>query len=313
MVHRPTSAPPGLQQLRYFATVIDEGSFTRAAKRLSISQPALSRQIALLERQLGARLLERTSSRVLLTVAGRAVLPEARAALASAQRAVHAAQEVARLEAGVLEIGTFPTLATGTLLPAIRRWHKLFPMVVLRLHEFRQRGAMHEAVRSGAVDFAVGTPPLDWPGPQRRVQWNELVVMLPPRDPLFGRSGPVQLAELAKRNWVLYERAYGLSDIVNAACLEAGFRPNGAIETSQAEAAAHLAAAGLGPALVPAANVPRELVSLSRRLATPVVWDIAAYTRSAWSPTALAFIEIVLEDPQPDPPADALRWDAPSV
>lgn len=300
-----------LQQLRYFSTIVEERSFTAAARKLAISQPALSRQIALLEKQLGTKLLERSAGGVQPTVAGRAVLPEARAALASAQRVARAATEVRNIEAGVLEIATFPSLATGTLLPAIRKWHERHPTVMLRLSEFRHRRPMQEAVRLGTVDFAVGTTPVDWSGPQRIVGWNEAVLVLPSRDPLLGRAQSIAIERLAERNWVLYERAYGLSDVVTSACLRAGFRPNGAIETSQPEAAARLAAAGLGPALVPAANVPPELAGLSRRLAPPMVWEIVAYTRTAWSATALAFLDIVAGYNQRKPPANAIRWDVP--
>lgn len=302
---------PSLQQLRYFMAIVDERSFTAAARRLAISQPALSRQIAVLERQLGAKLLERTPAGALPTVAGRAILPEARAALASADRVARTVRQVAKMESGVLQIATFPSLATGTLLPAIRRWHERYPKVMLQVREFRQRRPMQEAVLAGSVDFAVGTAPLDWSGQQRVVGWNEFLLVLPARDPLCARSKRIRLEELARRNWVLYERAYGLSDVVMSACLHAGFRPTGAIETSQAEAAARLAAAGLGPALVPAANVPPELATLARRLAPPVVWEIVAYTRGTWSATALAFLKIVSEHGQPDPPADAMRWTVP--
>ena len=302
---------PSLQQLRYLAAVVDERSFTRAARRMSISQPALSRQISLLETRLGAKLLERTPGGVLPTVAGRAVLPEARAALASAQRAARAAKEVAALESGSLEIATFPSLVTGTLLPAIRRWHVRYPRVTLRFREFRHRSAMQEAAQVGTVDLAIGTPPFDWTGPQRRIGWNEVVLVLPAGDPLCRRRDGVRLDKLANRNWVLYDRAYGLSDVVIAACLHAGFQPNGAIETSQAEAAARLAVAGLGPALVPVANVPPELAKWSRRLSPPVIWEIVAYARTTWSAAASAFLEIASDAAASKPPSDAIRWTAP--
>jgi DNA-binding transcriptional LysR family regulator len=305
------AAAASLHQLRYFATVVEEQSFTRAAQRLGISQPALSRQIALLERHLGARLLERAPAGVLPTVTGRAILPEVRAAIASAQRVTRRAREVGGLEAGVLEVATFPSLATGTLLPAIRRWYERHPTILLRLSEFRHRRAMQDALRVGTADVAIGVAPVDWKGPQRRVGWNEAVVVLPPRDPLCERPGGIKLERLADRHWVLYDAAYGLSDVVTAACLNAGFRPNGAIETSQAEAAARLAAAGLGPALVPVANLPPELAGFARRLAPPVVWEIVAYTRTAWSATALAFLDIVAEENPAEPPAGAMRWQVP--
>lgn len=302
---------PSLNQLRYFAVVVEEQSFTRAAIRLSISQPALSRQIALLERRLRVKLLERSAIGVLPTIAGRTLLPEIHAALALSERLVRTAREVTQLEAGVLHVATFPTLVTGTLLPAIRRWHEEYPKIQLRLSEHQHRRAMQESVRLGTVDLAIGSAPVDWTGPQRRVGWNEMLVLLPPRDPLCKTSSAVNLKQLASRNWVLYDRAHGLSDVVTAVCLRAGFRPNGAIETSQTEAAARLAAAGIGPALVPVANVPPELSGFARKLSPPVIWEIIAYGRSTWSTTASAFLKIVSEENPIVSSPGAFRWDAP--
>lgn len=311
MASDATSTAPSLNQLRYLAVVVEEQSFTRAALRLAISQPALSRQIALLERRLRVKLLERSSIGVLPTIAGRALLPEMQALLALSERLSRTAREVQQLEAGVLQVATFPTLVTGTLLPAIRRWHEEHPKVQLRVSEFQHRRAMQEAVRLGTVDMAIGSAPVDWSGPEKRVGWNEMLVLLPPRDPLCKTRGAIGLEQLATRDWVLYDRAHGLSDVVTAVCLRAGFRPHGAMETSQTEAAARLAAAGIGVALVPVANVLPELAAFSRRLSPPVIWEIVAYGRSSWSKPALEFLKIAAEENHIVPSAEAFRWDAP--
>ncbi len=95
-----------LLQLRYFVSIAEEGSFTRAAERLLVAQPSLSQHIKSLEHELGGALLERIPKGVRLTAAGKEFLPEARAAIKHADRAKHNARSVFGLEGGELEVAT---------------------------------------------------------------------------------------------------------------------------------------------------------------------------------------------------------------
>src|ERR1700679_3449568 len=108
-----------LRQLEYFVTVLDEGSFTRAAELLQVSQPGLSHQIQALERQLGGPLLERLPRGGRLTPAGRPALPPARASIAHAERAAAAAQRASGIDAGELHVGTLFSISVGVLPPAL--------------------------------------------------------------------------------------------------------------------------------------------------------------------------------------------------
>lgn len=306
----PTSSqetPLNLQRLSYFVAIVEERSFTRAAERFGISQPALSRQIAVLEGELGVSLLERTTSGVLPTAIGRDVLVEAQLTLASAQRISQAVRDSMHMQLGRLEIATFPTLVTGALLPAIRSWHDRYPNVTVHLREFRSRFALQEAVRLGAVDIAIGVKPDDWSGPQQLLGVTQLVIVLPARDPLLSRPGPIRLERLAHRQWVLYDRAYGLADVLDAVFEIVGLKPTPVVETSQAEAAARLAAAGLGPALVPLANVPPELKKNCISFEPAIAHEVHAFARRRWSASARAFLEIVAEDKWPPIPEGAHR------
>ena len=94
-----------------------------------------------------------------------------------------------------------------------------------------------------------------------------------------GRRGVVRLADLADVPWVLYPPQYGLSDVVMSACAAAGFTPETAATTAQVETAARLAAAGLGPALVPVGALPPGLSRTARPIEPAVVRPIVAYTR----------------------------------
>src|SRR3954470_18529132 len=109
-----------LRQMEYLVAVVDEGSFTRAAQRLFVTQPALSHQIKALEKSVGGALLERQPHAVYLTPMGRAFLPHATAAVRAADEAQRAASGVGQLEAGELRLATPHSLARRVLAPAVR-------------------------------------------------------------------------------------------------------------------------------------------------------------------------------------------------
>src|SRR3712207_726834 len=106
--------------------------------------------------------------------------------------------------------------------------------------EFTHRTLLEDAVRAGVGDLALGPTPLRWDGAVEPLGFEELVVVLPPADPLAARSR-VPLSALADRRWVLFQPGHGLTDVVATACRAAGFEPRAAVRTTQVEAAARLA------------------------------------------------------------------------
>jgi DNA-binding transcriptional LysR family regulator len=284
-----------LREIEYFLAVVDEGSFTRAARRVNVAQPSLSQQVRALEAELGGQLLERLPRGIRLTAAGRAFLPYAREALLSSQRAGTAARSALQLEAGQLEIAAVRSLVVDLLPASIKRWRELHPRTVIHLHEHAHRRALTEAVRSGIGDIAVGPSPVDWDGPVQHLGWQELVVVLSSTDQLAEAPRPFRIELLADRDWVLFERDNGLSEMALAVCSNAGFGPRVAVRTTQVEAAARLAAAGVGPAIVPAGTVPDSLDAAVLRLDPAPGYEIAAYTRREWSPLAAAYLEVLMQ------------------
>src|SRR3989440_2128222 len=111
-----------LRQLEYFTTIAEEGSITRAAERLFVSQPSLSQQIAALEQELGGALLERLPRGVRLTAAGQRLLPEARATLRHSHRGRRAVRMALGLEAGQLEGAAITSSAAGILPTVLQDW-----------------------------------------------------------------------------------------------------------------------------------------------------------------------------------------------
>src|SRR3954462_10964582 len=186
-----------LRQMEYLLAVVDEGSFTRAAERLFVSQPALSHQVKALEQSVGGALLERRPQAVHLTPLGRAFLPHATAAVHAAEDAQRAARAVGQLESGELRIATLHSIALGVVPAAIRAWRLAHPDVSFELHEYVNIDELADQMRLGGADVAVSPRPRGWDGPLRALGLEELVVVLAVDDPLVGgRRRKVKLEQL---------------------------------------------------------------------------------------------------------------------
>jgi DNA-binding transcriptional LysR family regulator len=304
-----SQTPPSvnLRQLEYLVEVVDQGAFIRAAAHLGVAQPSVSQQVQALERELGVELLERLPRGVRLTPAGRAFLPEARSAVLSAGRAARSARSVADLESGDLEILAILSIAVGVLPDSVRRWRRRYPGIAIRLHEHIHVDTLGSALRGGHGDIGIGPRLHGWHGPVVPLGWEEFFVVLPPHDQMAAQA-TISIASLADREWVLFEAENGLSDVIDSVCRRAGdFQPRSSIRTSQVSAAANLAAAGLGATLIPGSNIPAGLDAAVRPIDPPVVRELAAYARTDWSPTALAYLDVISElDWQRERPANAM-------
>jgi DNA-binding transcriptional LysR family regulator len=285
------------RQLEYLVAVIDEGSFGRAAQRLYVSQPTLSQQVRALEAEIGGSLVERLPRGVRPTAAGEALLPPARAALAATERARRQARMVLGLEAGELEIATVGTVALGLLPGVLRRWRTRHRDRMVRVREHRDVHVLARAVAEGSADMGIGPRPPEWAGPIESLGWEEFVVILPADDPLRRGEGAVALAALAEREWVLFDREHALAELTDRLCAAEGFTPRAAVRTPQIAGVAALAAAGLGPALVPVNIVTAPLRSAVRPLDPPRARELCAFTRAEFSPLARAFLDLVAEQP----------------
>src|SRR5687768_10104497 len=140
-----------LRHLRYFIGVAEEENVSRAALKLHVSQPALSRQIRDLEDELGFSLLERSAKSVRLTEAGRSFLTEARAVLRRAEEAVGAARSIA--SGGELHVGYAPSLTARILPQTLRAFQAELPKVRVRLHDFSTE-EMLAGLREGKLQLA---------------------------------------------------------------------------------------------------------------------------------------------------------------
>jgi DNA-binding transcriptional LysR family regulator len=247
-----------LRRIRYFIVLSEELHFGRAALRLNIAQPPLSQQIRVLEEELGARLFERSNRRVELTAAGKALVPEARALIAQAERAGTVAQRAQRGELGELRVGFTGSAAFSTVIPQlIFEYRRRLPGMNLRLEELttqQQLTAMLE--RRLEVAFVRGAVKPDLPPTLRATRLFEdaLVAVLPAQHPLAVRSEALSVGALKDEAFVMYPResGTGVYDQIVALCQRSGFAPRVAQEAREVPTIVALVAAGLGVALVPA-------------------------------------------------------------
>jgi DNA-binding transcriptional LysR family regulator len=257
-----------LRHLRYFLTLAEEGNFTRAAAKIGIGQPPLSQQIRDLEDEVGAKLFHRVPHGAELTAAGAAFLAEAKASVASAERAKIAAQRANRGETGRLSLGFTASAAFNTVVSAtIRQYRSRWPEVRLSLTEMNSKGLMERLMR-GEIDAAFIRPGLEDPRDVRlkRLADEPMLVALPAGH-VLAKLPRVPLSALAAEQFILFPRVVGLSlhDDIAAACRNAGFELVVAQEAPQIPSVVNLVAASLGVSIVPASIAQIKLDGVAYR------------------------------------------------
>ncbi len=244
-----------LRHLRCFAAVAEELHFGRAAARLNMTQPPLSRQVQLLEHALGVGLFERTSRSVKLTPAGRAFHAEARRILDLAEGAGLAAKRVARGEAGSVTIGFTAAASYGLLPRLIAAARTEMPGVDLALREM-VTADQTEALSSGRIDLGLLRPPVDRRGGAEAVcvARERLLLAVPRGHPLAAGREPA-IGDLDRQPLIMYSPVEGryFYDLIAGLFQAAGVVPDHVQHISQAHTMLALVGAGIGVALVPEA------------------------------------------------------------
>jgi DNA-binding transcriptional LysR family regulator len=278
-----------LRQFRYFVAVAEELNFSRAARRLHMSQPPLSLQIKAIEEELGAMLLERTRRKVELTEPGRLFLERARSVLAAVDGTGEAVRRVARGEAGEIRVAFTGSVPMFEAFPRfVQAFRERYPAVRVELGHL-STGAQLQAIADRKIDVGFLRPSLLFtPSPDIAVRpiWeDELHVVLPERHRLAGARGPFRMADLADEPFVLFPRGIGcgLFDHVMALCNQAGFAPRVVQDAREGTTILALVAAGTGVSILPdtyqKASIPhlvhRKLPSPAARSRLLIAWRAA--------------------------------------
>lgn len=284
-----------LQQLRYVVAVAETGSFTRAARRCLVVQSALSHQIARLERELGARLFDRTSRSVRLTAAGAAFLPSARQCLDFAERAAAEVAAAVGEVRGRVVVGVIPTVAAVDLPAALKVFRKRYPQVRVALRMLPSHELVDQ-VRQGVLDLAflglpLGVRPEGVRG--RELARDDHVAVVAPDHPLAGQA-ETDLKTLAEELFVDFPAGSPGRMQSDQAFAAAGLHREVAFEVTTAELMAGLLREGLGVAVLPSKYTPQ----LSGVVTVPIADGPSRVEHLVWSaagltPAAAAFLEVL--------------------
>ena len=285
-----------ISQLRCFVAVAEELHFSRAAERLNMTQPPLSRQIRLLEHSVGVPLLERTSRSVSLSAAGKAFLPEATRILRLAQEAALKARRTARGEHGLLSIG-FSAASGYSLLPAVVRGIRQHcPDVALNLKELVST-AQVEALNAGEIDLALMRPhPINSELESVLMVTESMMLAVPAGDAHLWPAEPT-LQCLHGRPFIMYSpyEARPFYQMLSERFDRAGVAPDIIEHIGQVHTMLALVGAGMGAALIAegACRLQFEGV-VTRRVLTEPVHLVGAYRRDNENPVLALFKRQVL-------------------
>ncbi|SFF31205.1 transcriptional regulator, LysR family [Fontimonas thermophila] len=247
------------QLLAAFVEVADTGSFTAAAQALHLSQPAVSKRIQALEAQIATPLFDRVGRQVLLTDAGRALLPYARKVLQDIEDGRRALSQLAGEVRGRLSIGTSHHIGLHRLPPVLSTFAQRYPQVDLDLH-FMDSEVACEAVLGGKLELGIVTLPLvPIPNLDARPVWPDpLAVVVSPHHPL-ARLRRLALAQLAEHPAVLPDEATYTHRIVRQALRQHGLEPRVRLATNYLETLKMLVGIGLGWSVLPLSMADRTL------------------------------------------------------
>lgn len=286
-----------LRQLRYFIAVAEDLHFGHAAQRLRVAQPALSRQIQALEKELLVQLLFRNRRRVQITPAGQVFLDRARLILARTEEAVLAAQRTSGGISGTLNLG-FVGSATYDVLPSVlRAFREVAPQVDLTLSEMTAHAQL-EALAEKRIDIGLLRLPTKTEGVIfRRISSEPLYVALPGSHSL-AQFPAVRVTALAGEPFILYpdHPRPSWTEFVIGLCQQAGFRPIVVQRTVEIQTTLSLVAAGIGISIVPKCigNIMRKDVVFRRLTGVRARTELlAAFRERDPSPVVQTFLKVL--------------------
>lgn len=274
---------PTLNQFRYFCELAKAGHFGRAADRLNMSQPPLSRQIAALEEELGTTLFERTPKGVTLTPAGRQFLEDAGEVLRLADQAKRNASAAGRGDVGQLTLG-FTMCAAYSVVPRLTRLYKAaFPNIDLRVRELMPT-ILERDLQDGVIDLGISFPGVEAAQLETQQLLREPLDVVLPADHPLARAKILQVEDLAQERFLIVPRdqAPSLHDSIVGRCQAAGFTPIIGLEVYLQQTIVNFVAEGLGVSFVPASMRRAQVKgAVFKRVADPPTIDQLLFWSSA--------------------------------
>ena len=273
-------------KLKAFVAVVEESNISRAAIRMNMQQPPLTRIIQQLEQELGAILLKRLPRGVEVTEAGKALYQEALTILAHAQAIPKRVQNIAQGLEGQINIGFTNSVGLHSFLPALlRQFREAFAAVSIHLEEDGSNSLIDSIINEkNDIVFLRKPAPIGLGLNSLHILDEPLIVAMPNNHPLAGVNTPIQFLGLEPYDFVLYRRLAGqdLFDNILASCYQAGFSPNIVQEAPRLTSSLNLIAAGIGLSIVPEAIRDfwnKQIVYKTLQADTPCIAPIYAVYR----------------------------------
>jgi DNA-binding transcriptional LysR family regulator len=264
--------PLNTNRLRILREVAQRGTITAAAEALYLTPPAVSHQLAQLEREVGLPLLKRTARSVRLTDPGRRLVAHAELILADCEAALADVASFATEVSGTVSISVFQTAAQSIALPALAELTRTFPNLELTVRELEPVHAL-PALRAGLLDIALShewdfvPAPVDASFTRYDLLAEPIVVLLPKNHPLA--NGPVRLKDLATERWCVAQEDAMSRQAVERVANAAGFEPRVILESNYFRAIGAAVEAGFGVGVAPAMTDLRGLDIAIRPLIEP--------------------------------------------
>lgn len=273
-------------KLKAFVAVVEESNISRAAIRMNMQQPPLTRIIQQLEQELGATLLKRLPRGVEVTEAGKALYQEALTILAHAQAIPKRVQNIAQGLEGQINIGFTNSVGLHSFLPALlRQFREAFAAVSIHLEEDGSNSLIDSIINEkNDIVFLRKPAPIGLGLNSLHILDEPLIVAMPNNHPLAAVNTAIQLLGLEPYDFVLYRRLAGqdLFDNILASCYQAGFSPNIVQEAPRLTSSLNLIAAGIGLSIVPEAIRDfwnKQIVYKTLQADTPCIAPIYAVYR----------------------------------
>lgn len=281
-----------LRHAEYFVAVAEEANFTKAAARLRVAQPGISAQIRQLEQELGQALFDRSTRKVMLTEAGKALLPHFRRVLQSISDARAIAAEFSGLMRGHVAIGMVTGCSSIELADTLAAFHVKHPGVEIALSEANS-DRLIESLQSGQLDLAlVGLAAKTHPGIKTQIVTDEPIVAAVPAGDHLAQGNSIALRDIEGKTLNCLPRGTGIRDLFDNACIAAGFQPRIAFEATSLNILAQLSARGLGVAILPASSARAHKLHALRIVNPSLRGRIGVAWRASGQSTAAATVLI---------------------
>jgi len=249
-----------LQHLVTFCRVVETGGFSRAGELVGLSQPAVTRQVAALEAELGAQLLDRSSRQFRLTTAGEEVYQRARRIAMGVGELREAVNDLVHPERGRVMIGAVTTVGVGLLPPVLAEFARQYPMVRVLVKAGRTADTL-ERVLEGEIDLAILTTPVSHPRLRSIPLQRDPVLLVCAPDRKKSLPDPLPLAELSQVDMISFQAPSRFRTYVDAILEQCGVYPNVTMEFDSHEAVKLMVESGFGVAMVPGSAVRSDLQS----------------------------------------------------